>query len=1171
MDRSSSPRRSSEPVVTQPETEGAPVDPHTLDLTGADLTRLKEIDQKIIAYCKGGKRPTQSTPGFSINSWLWKRGSSLSKRCDYLFEARGIKIGPLLNLNRTEEEIDQKIIAYCEKEGKRPTKSTPDFEGINDWLAKKGSSISKRCDYLFEVGKIKVQPLRNLNRTEEEVDLKIISYCEKEGKRPSLKTPDFEGINDWLAKRGSSLAQRCDYLFEAGKIKVGPLYNLNRTEEEVDQKIIAYCEKEGKRPTRSTLGFGSTQGWLVNRGSSLAQRCHELWKEGKLGDAGAPTRWDHSRLVDLVRSLLPFISSGSLTYAQCMTVVMQSSPEVQRKVGAVLGPAASGTYSPEDIEAFQNGEEGSKIEGIIKELDEVEDSDVPDPYSPDPDEGSREVNVGCPGEDDTIQLPNPTTTTLLKGLGNLCSFSPDEEAVKFIIDATKQALWNVTVRDEKKGIRDLKVFKGEGYPQEVRDLFLAEYNAARDLPLPKGYHFSVNGKLSKPFLMQRVVATRLQRDQYLGNWSDMGTGKTLSAILASRVVDAHLSVILCPNSCIQGWEEAIRDSFSNSEVQSKTFSPTWESESSYHYLILNFEKFQQTGSDWDVKQFTGNNVIDLLVIDEVQHVKQRGEDPSKRRQAVLSLRAEAKAKNPNLYVLGMSGTPVINNLKEAVALIEMVTGREHNDIDTKTTEPNCIKVHQHLTRNGVRWQAPHKAGHVSRVLDVDCSTQLVDLEQLFTTWYQNKKLGGPSMVSILELEEILTRARLPYILKEVANAKGPVLIYSHFIGKPNGSKQSRIDTLLLNAIAATGKRVGCFTGEEKQGLNEFKHGNLDVLIASATISVGVDGLQHVCNKLIFNILPWTSAEYDQIIARLDRQWQTSQVDVVIPLPKYSLFGDTAGAWYETFKMDRIKKKRTIANAAVDGIPFGGYVISQEKALQDHCKWVARLIENGAHQASGRKEVESTLSDIEIIPPKKLKRFGDFSKMNGRWNKEDADKRHARITKDPSEWHYYHSELDRVRVEWTSDPQKDFIQWAKRRKNLVIGDFGCGRATVASTLKAHTVHSFDHVASVDGVIAGNMAKTPLEDETLDVALFCLSLMGSSPGDYLREAYRTLTLDGLLHIYEPTSKFKDRTKFAKYLKKFGFSNVEVLDCGNFTHISAKKSEYQPVSFATISFGD
>ena len=45
----------------------------------------------------------------------------------------------------------------------------------------------------------------------------------------------------------------------------------------------------------------------------------------------------------------------------------------------------------------------------------------------------------------------------------------------------------------------------------------------------------------------------------------------------------------------------------------------------------------------------------------------------------------------------------------------------------------------------------------------------------------------------------------------------------------------------------------------------------------------------------------------------------------------------------------------------------------------------------------------------------------------------------------------------------------------------------------------------------------MAHVPLEDETLDVAIFSLSLMGANFADYVREAYRTLKLDGHLHIH------------------------------------------------------
>ena len=47
----------------------------------------------------------------------------------------------------------------------------------------------------------------------------------------------------------------------------------------------------------------------------------------------------------------------------------------------------------------------------------------------------------------------------------------------------------------------------------------------------------------------------------------------------------------------------------------------------------------------------------------------------------------------------------------------------------------------------------------------------------------------------------------------------------------------------------------------------------------------------------------------------------------------------------------------------------------------------------------------------------------------------------------------------------------------------------------------TVHSFDHVAMNDTVTACDIADVPIEDGELDVAVFCLSLMGTNFTDYL----------------------------------------------------------------------
>lgn len=77
----------------------------------------------------------------------------------------------------------------------------------------------------------------------------------------------------------------------------------------------------------------------------------------------------------------------------------------------------------------------------------------------------------------------------------------------------------------------------------------------------------------------------------------------------------------------------------------------------------------------------------------------------------------------------------------------------------------------------------------------------------------------------------------------------------------------------------------------------------------------------------------------------------------------------------------------------------------------------------------------------------------------------------------------------------------------RPPTYVIADFGCGEAELSKSVK-QKVHSFDLVATNDCVTACDMAHVPLADSSVDVAVFCLSLMGTNLHDYLVEANRVL---------------------------------------------------------------
>jgi hypothetical protein len=218
----------------------------------------------------------------------------------------------------------------------------------------------------------------------------------------------------------------------------------------------------------------------------------------------------------------------------------------------------------------------------------------------------------------------------------------------------------------------------------------------------------------------------------------------------------------------------------------------------------------------------------------------------------------------------------------------------------------------------------------------------------------------------------------------------------------------------------------------------------------------------------------------------------------------------------------------------------------------------------------RHPISVPLPDDEPGTTRRLARYGDFSRLNGRWNKRSSAATHEALQSNPEEWAHYHTMYQEARKTWAFVPFEEMIRWLQARSGLVVGDFGCGEAKIAEAVgERHTVHSFDHVAINADVVSCDMSSVPLEDCILDVAVFCLSLMGSNFTDYLREAHRTLRLDGQLHIFESTRRFADREVFVTGLKSLGFDQFAVEDRGPFTYIRCLKSVESGDDEAVLAF--
>ena len=153
-----------------------------------------------------------------------------------------------------------------------------------------------------------------------------------------------------------------------------------------------------------------------------------------------------------------------------------------------------------------------------------------------------------------------------------------------------------------------------------------------------------------------------------------------------------------------------------------------------------------------------------------------------------------------------------------------------------------------------------------------------------------------------------------------------------------------------------------------------------------------------------------------------------------------------------------------------------------------------------------------------------------------------------------EWNYYHHLYREARKDWSEIPYIEISKKIKNRPDWIVADFGCGENLLSKEI-SNKVHSFDYIAIDDSVISCDMSSVPLEDNSVDVIVFSLSLMGSNDCDYLKEAYRVLKPFGQIFIAEPNSKWIDGGLKEK-IESVGFRCFEPCETSKFIYIDGIK---------------
>jgi superfamily II DNA/RNA helicase len=382
------------------------------------------------------------------------------------------------------------------------------------------------------------------------------------------------------------------------------------------------------------------------------------------------------------------------------------------------------------------------------------------------------------------------------------------------------------------------------------------------------------------------------------------------------------------------------------------------------------------------------------------------------------------------------------------------------------------------------------------------------------------------------------------------------VIYSHFVDGFIDQIQSYVNNC--------GFTTKAYTGDEESNyrniiIDEFTKGQFDILICSRPISTGVDGLQKVCNKLIILSLPWTSAEFEQLIGRFYRQGSNYKtVDVVIP----QVFIPTnEGEWsFDKKRYDIITYKQTLANCVVDGVVVNKTISPEkilEKAIDALKKWKERLDKG---EVISIEPTKLSAEFIEGTPEYKERQRNQLTEYNSRWGTMNSDTLHNELKASPEKWHEYHNLRGIAMQSWSEDPNvfvaKQIEKMSGDFHTTNIADMGCGINTLAGLVKNSTFKSFDHVAVNENVIACDIKDVSkhVEDEKMNVVVFCLALNAHNYPEFLTEGNRIMREKGNMLIVLPSNKPEKIQEVKEILAQYNLEPKEEITFsgGKFTYL-------------------
>lgn len=374
---------------------------------------------------------------------------------------------------------------------------------------------------------------------------------------------------------------------------------------------------------------------------------------------------------------------------------------------------------------------------------------------------------------------------------------------------------------------------------------------------------------------QQETVDALLKLKCLGDWSKMGTGKSLSA-LASIIKTNEKAVIVCPPFLLENWLNEIRKH--TTLVGSPHFLRPSPDTNVY---VVSYTQLEKAEEVFKISTF--------WVADESQYLKNLD---AKRTQRFHALFYKYTPK----YFMLLSGTPMKNRIAETYSFLLLWA---HFGVANKITDKyksfytfccrftNVVQGKYGMSYGGSKnvdelrtYIRPNSIKHQASVLNLP---ELIE-SSIVVSYKDDEKLKqafnefkGATFSAEIAVKVQSATATAPftgdYVLDAIDKGEGPIVVFS--------DHRKPLEILELSLSVLRVRKIDGTTPMDKRNdyVQMFQNGQLDVLLGTyGTLSTGIN--LTASNLMVLNDPCWTVAELEQAKKRSHRMGQTRPCRIV---------------------------------------------------------------------------------------------------------------------------------------------------------------------------------------------------------------------------------------------------------------------------------------------------